>query len=151
MILTHATSPDPSTVRFPRDHPPSRHYGLLLGCLLWRVSVASYTGCSRHECAWSGDYVVQWKERYMCDTPDDDAPLYDLDHLPPELLQVIANRHLYIMHYGERAAVCGAEVPVRQRTDITALVSCETCLGLVPPPSRGHWAVVYGPKMTEEF
>ena len=85
----------------------------------------------------------------MPETPDDDSPLYNLDALPPELLTAIEGLPRRILHYGMLGAVCGAQVPAGQRTDITALVSCQHCLALVPPPARGHWAVVYGPRMEE--
>ena len=75
---------------------------------------------------------------------EEDAPLYDLRD--PSLLAQWRQR---IMHYGTTTAVCGAQVPAGQRTDISALVSCQHCLSLVPPPARGHWAVVYGPKREE--
>ena len=75
---------------------------------------------------------------------DDDTPLYD--PTDPTLLALLGDLYLHTMHYGITEAVCGALVAARQRTDITALVSCQQCLGLVPPPSRWHWAVVYGPK-----
>ena len=80
---------------------------------------------------------------------DDDAPLYDLNRLSPELLQALRDAPLHILHYGTTTTACGAEVPARQRTDITALVNCQQCLVLVPPPERGHWAVAYGPKREE--
>jgi len=87
----------------------------------------------------------------MHDPHKDEAPLYDINNLPPELLAAMESLPRRTLHYGTDVAVCGAQVPAGQLTDITALVSCRTCLGLVPPPSRGHWAVVYGPKQTEEF
>jgi hypothetical protein len=72
---------------------------------------------------------------------DDDTPLYD-----PTDPALLGDLHRLTMHYGEAEAVCGAQVPGGQMTTITALVSCQQYLRLVPPPERGHWAVVYGPK-----
>jgi hypothetical protein len=78
---------------------------------------------------------------------DDDRPLYD--PTDPALWALLDDLHLHTLHYGTTTTACGAEVPARQRIDITALVNCQQCLVLVPPPERGHWAVVYGPKQEE--
>jgi hypothetical protein len=78
---------------------------------------------------------------------DDDQPLYDPKD--PALWALLGDLHRHTMHYGPTVAVCGAAVSARQRTDITALVNCQQCLVMVPPPERGHWAVAYGPKREE--
>ena len=79
---------------------------------------------------------------------DDDTPLYD--PTDPALQALLGDLHRHTMHFGAKEAICAMQVPAQQLTEITALVSCQQCLRLAPPPERGHWAVLYGPQMTEE-